>query len=322
MKTIQNDIKNNNFKPLYLLYGEEGYLLKHFKDELIKAIIGDNEFNLKIVREKPDWEDISFFSETPPFMSEYRLIVFDRCNLLKKKNEKAECFFSSKLPQYLIIVVIEDSIDKRLSLYNTFKKNAYICELGIQSQSDVEKYIKDKCMREGTVIDKEAATDIYVRTLGDLGMVSGELEKLIAYTGERKKITSDDVRKVCSVRIESRVFEMIEYIAYKNRRKAFALYFDLLAAKEAPMKIFVLMEKHFYGLFQTSVCQSSSSGEISRRIGVAPFVAGKYLKQVKGFTTDRLKKIVKSFLITEEDIKNGKISDRTGLELMIAEVMQ
>ena len=41
MKSLNEDIKNGQWKPVYLLYGEEAYLKKHYKDRMTKAILPD-----------------------------------------------------------------------------------------------------------------------------------------------------------------------------------------------------------------------------------------------------------------------------------------
>ena len=38
MRTIDNDIKRQEFKKVYLLYGEERYLIRQYRDKLKKAI--------------------------------------------------------------------------------------------------------------------------------------------------------------------------------------------------------------------------------------------------------------------------------------------
>ena len=38
MKTIDEDIKSGQFKKIYLLYGDEAYLKKQYKDKLKKAL--------------------------------------------------------------------------------------------------------------------------------------------------------------------------------------------------------------------------------------------------------------------------------------------
>ena len=41
MKSLNEDIKNGQWKPVYLLYGEEAYLKKQYKDRMTKAILPD-----------------------------------------------------------------------------------------------------------------------------------------------------------------------------------------------------------------------------------------------------------------------------------------
>ena len=43
MKTLNEDIKTGNFKPVYLLYGEEAYLKKQYRDRITKAIFPDGD---------------------------------------------------------------------------------------------------------------------------------------------------------------------------------------------------------------------------------------------------------------------------------------
>ena len=43
MKTIDEDIKTGQFKKVYLLYGEEDYLKKQYRDKLTKALMNEGD---------------------------------------------------------------------------------------------------------------------------------------------------------------------------------------------------------------------------------------------------------------------------------------
>ena len=43
MKIIDNDIKAGDFKKVYLLYGQERYLIKQYRDKLIKAMVSEGD---------------------------------------------------------------------------------------------------------------------------------------------------------------------------------------------------------------------------------------------------------------------------------------
>ena len=45
MQTLNQDIKNRTFRPVYCLYGEEAYLKRSFKIRLREAILDGDTMN-------------------------------------------------------------------------------------------------------------------------------------------------------------------------------------------------------------------------------------------------------------------------------------
>ena len=45
MQTLNEDIKNHTFKPVYLLWGEEVFLKRSYKNRLRQAITGGDTMN-------------------------------------------------------------------------------------------------------------------------------------------------------------------------------------------------------------------------------------------------------------------------------------
>ena len=78
MKVINEDIKKGEFKSVYLLYGEEEYLKKQYKDRLKKAVAGDDTMNYSYFDgESANVKDILDVCETLPFFSDRRLVVME-----------------------------------------------------------------------------------------------------------------------------------------------------------------------------------------------------------------------------------------------------
>ena len=77
MQRINEDIKSGNFRQMYLLYGEEAYLRKQYRDRLKKAMISDDDtMNYSYLEGK----DISIgavidLAETLPFFADRRVVV-------------------------------------------------------------------------------------------------------------------------------------------------------------------------------------------------------------------------------------------------------
>ena len=45
MQTLDEDIKKREFKRVYLLYGEENFLKRSYKNRLKEAVLGDDTMN-------------------------------------------------------------------------------------------------------------------------------------------------------------------------------------------------------------------------------------------------------------------------------------
>ena len=70
MKTIDNDIKAGDFKKVYLLYGQERYLIKQYRDKLIKAMVseGDSMNFSSFEGDGINQKEIIDLAETLPFL--------------------------------------------------------------------------------------------------------------------------------------------------------------------------------------------------------------------------------------------------------------
>ena len=79
MKTLNEDLKSGQFKQVYLLCGEEGYLKKQYKNRFVKAMIPEGDtmnYSYYEGKNTPVKEAIDL-AETLPFFAERRLIVFE-----------------------------------------------------------------------------------------------------------------------------------------------------------------------------------------------------------------------------------------------------
>ena len=95
-------------------------------------------------------------------------------------------------------------------------------------------------------------------------------------------------------------------------------YHDLLELNESPMSILYLLTRHFNILLQVkAVSGSLSKQEIAKKIGIPSFSVGKYQTQCKRFTKEQLKEMLQLCVDTEFDFKQGRLSDRIGVEMLL-----
>lgn len=319
MKTILSHIKDNNFQPVYLLYGSEDYLKKLYKNKLKDAIVGDDTMNYSYFEGKPsDTKQISEIAGTVPFFAEKRLVVLENSSLFKTADENMVELIS-KLPSETIIVFVESEIDKRSKLYKAVKEKGYICELNEQSDNDLVRWIRDRIKKEGKIIRDSDIQYFLVKTGNSMENIVKELEKLVCYTLEKNEITQADIDEVCITQITNRIFDMITAMSQKNQTKALQLYYDLLTLKEPPMRIMFLISRNFNQLLMIKelTANDNSPAAIASKMGIQSFLVSKLQAQAKAFKRSTLKNAIEECVSLEEAVKTGRMNDGMAVELMI-----
>lgn len=319
MKVISDDIKKGEFKSVYLLYGEEEYLKKQYRDRLKNAIAGDDTMNYSYYdSDNASVKDIIDVCETLPFFAQKRLVIMENTGFLKSSNDELADYIKH-IPDYLVIVMVEKDVDKRNKVYKAVDSVGYVCEMKPQTTATLEKWIAGLLAKDNLKISREACDLILDKTGAGMDYIKQEIEKLVSYCQGRDVVTVEDVEKVCTTQTTSHIFDMISAIANKKQQQALDLYYDLLELKEPPMRILYLIVRQFNGILQVKDLMSRgiSGKEIASKIGVAPFVASKYQAQAKYFEMNTLLDALNECAKTEEAVKQGRLNDRLGVELII-----
>lgn len=324
MQRINNDIKQDTFKQIYLLYGEERYLKKQYTDRLRKAMCGEGDnMNTHFYEGKdvPVGEIIDL-AETLPFLAPRRVIFISNSGLFKSGSEKMAEYLAAP-NETTFFVFTESEVDKRSKLYKTAQANGTVVEFAIQDENTLKRWIAGILNREGKKITESTVQLFLTKTGTDMENIQMELEKLICYCMDKEVITNEDVEAVCTNRIGNHIFDMINAIANKQTKQALDLYYDLLALKEPPMRILFLIARQCNMLLQVKEMKSRGydNKAIGSKIGVPPFIAGKYVTQASHFKTGNLKAAVRQCVEAEEAVKTGRINDMMSVELLIVSVL-
>lgn len=324
MQRINNDIKQGTFKQIYLLHGEERYLKKQYTDRLRQALCAeDDSMNTHFYNGKdvPIGEIIDL-AETLPFLAPRRVIFISDSNLFKSGGEKMADYLSAP-NESTFFVFTESEVDKRSKLYKTVQSAGTVVEFSIQDENTLKRWIGGILNREGKKITENTVQLFLTKTGTDMENIQMELEKLICYCMDKEVITNEDVEAICTNRITNHIFDMINAIAGKQTKQALELYYDLLALKEPPMRILFLIARQCNMLLQVKELKQKGYDDksIASKIGVPPFVAGKYVAQASRFKTSQLKSAVKQCVEAEEAVKTGRMNDMMSVELLIVSVL-
>lgn len=323
MLNLNNDIKNNSFKQVYLLTGTEEFLIKNYKNKLKASIVGEDEFNYSYFEGKNiDVDEVINIADTLPFFSDKRCIMIEDSTWFKSSNDKLYSYLD-KLPSTSFIIFIEngtDKIDKRNRLYKRIKEIGYIAELNTPEYNDLKKWAAGIIIRDGKKITS-ANMDILLEYIGDdMERIKNELDKLLSYIGEREIIELSDIDSIITINLNNRIFDMVRAITMNRTKEAMKLYQDLLLLKESPRRILFYITKQFTQLLNIKdmLLEGEDRASIAKKLKLQQFVVSKLVTQVRDFDRMVLYNYMRSCIDLDEDIKKGNIAERMAVELLIS----
>lgn len=320
MKTIDNDIKMGQLKNVYLLYGTEDYLKRQYRDKLKHALVEpDDTMNFSAYEGKDiNPKELIDLSETLPFFKEKRMILVENSGFFKNScDDLAE--YMSQVPESTCFVFVEEEVDKRSKLFKAATRAGSAVEFETPKEDMLIRWILGRIQREGKKITQSVMQLFLSKTGSDMENIDKELEKLICYTLDKTEISAADVEAICTGQTENKIFEMIDAISAKNQKKALDLYYDLLALKEAPMRILFLIARQFQNLLliKSMSAKGYPAVSIAKTAGMPSFAVQKNLRQAGAFKINQLKEAIEDFGQAEEDVKTGRMADQLAVELLI-----
>ena len=285
MNNLNRHIAQGKYSGIYLLYGEEDYLIRYYRDRLTQGILhGSTDGNINYHYYEGGSvtaDDIINQAQSLPFFSDVVLIVVDN------------------------------------SLYKYVKSAGTAAELMHKNDNELINWVAAYLKREECLITMRAAKLLISKAGVDMQQLVNELDKLISYAGEKKQIDIPQVEAIVTTQLSNKIFVMIDNIVSGKSREALKMYKDLLALKESPLTIMSLLTRHYNILLQLKELQGETDGNIAKRIGVPSFAVRKYKAQSGAYNKLQLKKLVLECIDTEEAVKQGRLGAQVGVEVLI-----
>lgn len=320
MKNIIKDIEKKELKRVYLLYGEEKYLVRNMKNTLLTGTVaaGDTMNLSRFSGKGVEVKEIIQTCDTMPFFADYRVILLEDTGFLKNANEEMAAYIKD-IPSTSVVIFVESEVDKRSKVYKQIKALGYVCECNRLNHSDLVKWVLKRLTKEKKKITKENMEYFLTKVGDDMDNIVGELEKLISYCMDQEVIGKEAIDQVCVSEITGRIFEMVDAIGSRNQEKALELYYDLVAVREPPLRILYMLTRQFNIMLQLKEMESKgiSAAEMAKNMGIQSFIVNKTLKQCRNFKYKTVRRAVDDCLQMEESVKLGNMNEKMAVELII-----
>jgi len=330
VETLEMELKKQILQPIYVLYGEETFLLENCVNK-IKKIFGNKIDGINyIMLDETSANNIISEMDTPAFGFEKKLIIIKKPELLKRgsklKNlqEKLNQYIEQNIEhikQNIVLVFIEEKLDK-LKITSTFEKYGAVCNFEKLKPTEIVKRLKVICIQYGVEVNEKDLS--YLIDIAGTSMTNliNEIRKLIEYAGKGGKITRESIDKLVIPQIESVIFNLTDELGSKKIDKSIEIYHNLIYQKEPVQMILITLYRHFKKLYLVKLANSEGR-DVKEILDLKPnqvFLISKYKRQAEYFTEDGLKKILEELIMLDQKSKQGLIDLEIGLELILCTI--
>ncbi len=247
---IISDWKNNKYKNIYWIEGEEDYYIDLLMNYAEHKILPESEagFNLSVFYGKDaNWTEVVNACMRYPMFAEKQVVLLKEAQQMKDL-EKLENYIKAPLASTVFIISHkEKTINKTTKLGKYIKKESELFTSDKIRDYKLVEWVTDYLKSQDFTMSSKAILLLTEHLGNDLSRIVNELEKLTLNIGQRKSITEDDIEKYVGVSKEYNAFELQAAMSKKDLVKAMQIiqYFES-NPKAAPIQ---LVLPALYGFF-------------------------------------------------------------------------
>lgn len=309
---ILNDLKKQNFKPVYWLEGEEEYFIDQVINYAENKILTDGEagFNLTVFYGRDTaWPDVVNSCKRYPMFSERQVVILKEAQSMKDI-EKLESYIEKPLFSTIFFVAYKNKkLDGRTKLAKILKDKAVLFTTKKMYDNALPEWTSNLIKSKGYSISNKALFLLIDHIGNDLSRLNNEVDKLVLNLASRKNITEDDIETFVGISKEFNVFELQQAIASKDLYKAVRIiqYFGA-NPKAAPLQlIFPSLYNFFSKVLMIYSVPSRDEKTVAAAIGVNAFFVKDYVQTAMKFSQHEIEKVL--LLLHEYNLRNIGIND-------------
>src|SRR6266496_953976 len=205
-----------------------------------------------------------------------------------------------------------------------------IVELARVQEGEAVRWITEYCASRGVgvKIDADGARELVDALGGDMMMISNELEKLILYVGEKKRITLGDVETMFLAAKQRSLYELTDAISAKERVRALEILDAILLSGEgedaAIGHIYMLAKtfRQMLVILERNVRdQRMLWAALWQGFRVPPFAADDIIKQARRYKSKReLTRAIRLVARTDLALRSNPPTKRLILEKLVLDL--
>lgn len=298
---LKKELQSGTLAPVYFLYGEEHYLIRHYVNRIIqKTVTANAEFNLDEYDEKVPLQQIYDSAMAFPLMSERKCVSV--CDLPVDELTQADFRVLTEMvaqpnPTTVLLFWFETVDIPQKGMPDRLKKLLAAVEKGggiavcfpHKSESEIVTLLCDGASKRRCRMQPTTAKYMISLCGESLFLLVNELEKLCAYAADGNGvITNETVDAVCSRTVEASVYGISRALFANRLPEALKLLDDLFFMRTKPVYILSGLSDSYIDIYRVMAAQKAgmTKQQVAQQFGYGGRAfrldyAERYVKQMR-----------------------------------------
>ena len=354
-KSFKKHISSKKFNNIYVIFGNEKYLVKFYTRELTTAVAGKepSDFAYHEFSSDLSLQTLADAVGMVPFMAEYNCVLVKdfNPNKLSENEYKSLIEILKEVPLSTVVIFSypndtitsskksEDKKDEEKDGEEKKEKNRFktfcnavdkmgmgaVAEINMRTATSLEHQLVKWADKMGKKLSLPIASKIIYFCSNDLSVLKMELEKVCAYAGDSDEITMEMIEATVVKKLEAKVFDMVDNVIYGNANKAYTELHQLFAMREDPHGIVRLLGMAYVDLYRARVTEES--GRVLKdtaeffKYGSREWVLHKAPQKSRKITTNGLRESLGVIIDLSEKLNSVSINQEAAVEKLIADLL-
>src|SRR5215467_10206604 len=345
-----SEVESRKLRPAYVFVGDEAFFRKRCRDAILEHLVAPDSRDFSVFEfdlGETSLTEVLDRARTPSLMAPFQVFFVRGVKTLfgrgsnEEKISAIEEYCKNPNPDALLVFVADHiSIPADARRMDMTDKDRYqkirdelgpfcgIVELARVEEGEAVRWLGDYCTAQGIKIDADGARELVDALGGDMMMISNELEKLILYVGEKKKITLGDVETMVLAAKQRSLYELTDAISSKDRVRSLEVLDAILASgdgEEAAIGHIYMLAKTFRQMLvileRNVRDQRMLWAALWQGFRVPPFAADDIIKQARRYKSRRdLTRAIRLVAKADLALRSNPVSKRMVLERLVLDL--
>jgi DNA polymerase-3 subunit delta len=345
-----SELQSRKLRSAYVFVGDEAFFRKRFRDAILEHLVpadlrdfGFFEFDLG----ETDLAEVLDRARTPSLMAPFQVFFVRGVKNLfgrgsnEEKLAAIEEYCKNPNPDALVVFVADhisipadvrkmemQDKERYQRIRDTLGQYCGIVELARVEEGDAVRWITDYCTGRGVKIEADGARELVDALGGDMMMISNELEKLILYVGEKRRVSLGDVETMVLAAKQRSLYELTDAISSKDGVRALEVLDAILLSgegEEAAIGHIYMLAKTFRQMLvileRNVRDQRMLWAALWQGFRVPPFAADDIIKQARRYKNRReLTRAIRLVAKADLSLRSNPVSKRMVLERLVIDL--